>query len=285
MNYLLHLATIASIFVMLAVSLDLLLGHGGLFSLCHAALYGIGAYAASLLTTQLGLSFWMAWPLAMLCGAVGSLFISIPACRLKGDAFALLTLAFQVMVLGIVQNATPITGGPYGISGIPRPPLADSMFGLALLSALLAAGSVWVVWRLSHSPFGRALRATRDGDVVAAAMGKDVPLLRIWSGIIAGAIAGLAGAVYAAYAGYIDPTSFSLSESFLILTIVALGGPASARGAVIGTLTVLLLPELLKAMDISQVYAANLQQIAFGLLLILMMYYRPQGLLGQYRFA
>ncbi len=288
MNYLWHTLTMIMLYLILGISLNLAVGYGGLLSLCHAAFYGIGAYACTLLPMKAGLSFWLALPLAMLISAAISILISWPSLRLKGDYFVLATLGFQVIVYSALYNWTSLTGGAYGIAGIPRPGLLgwkiDSALSCFVLAAVLAVATALVLWLVQRSPFGRALRAIRDDEVAAAALGKNVTALKVAAFAIAAACAAIPGGLFAVYVRYIDPTSFTVQESIFIISVVIIGGAGTYWGPMIGALLLVLLPEGLRFLHIPDAAAANLRQIIYGLLLVILMLFRPQGIKGEYGF-
>lgn len=288
MNYVLHILIMIAIYLILSLSLNLLVGYTGLLSICHAAFYGIGAYTSTLLMVKVGLSF----PLALICGMAMamalSLLVAYPSLRLKGDYFVLTSLGFQVIIFSILYNWVGLTRGPYGIPGIPRPRLFGIEFGslplFLLLSSSLALLVLIAVRRLTSSPFGRALKGIREDELVTLALGKDVARFKIWAFVIASGIAAISGALYAGYVTYIDPTSFTLDESIFILAIILVGGSGNLKGPIIGTVFMIVLPEILRFLGIPDTIAPNVRQMIYGTLLVLLMRYRSQGIAGEYRF-
>ena len=288
MNYLYHISIMICLYATLAQSLNLVVGYGGMLSLCHAAFYGLGAYIASLLMMQ---AHWPFLPsLVTAVVAVGTLawLVSIPAIRLHGDFFVLATLGLQVIVFAILYNWVEVTRGPYGLPGVPRPSLFSisitsppAFLVLAIVAALLCCG---VLWLLLSSPYGRTLQAVREDDIAAASLGKDVNAYKRSAFAWAGAIAAVPGVLFATYSSYIDPSSFGLEESIFILCIVIIGGAGNFRGPVVGAVVLVLLPEVLRFLRVPDSVAANLRQILYGLALVLMMRLRPQGIAGKYAF-
>ncbi len=285
MNYLSNILIQFSLYLTCALSLNLLLGYCGLFSLCHAALFGLGAYTAALLMTNAGWAFIPAALVSISVGSISSLAVSIMAVRLKGDAFALCTLAFQIVVIDLISNLVDLTGGPFGISGIPAPSLfgatlhGSSFVFVAVPTACLA---LYTAWAIDHSPFGRTMLATRNDELAARTLGKNVFMIRVVACIIAGGIVALGGSLYASYFGYIDPTAFLIGESFVILTMVVMGGSGNIIGPVLGAAVMVFLPELLRLLNIPGTAAPGIKQMIFGALLVLLMLIRPQGLWGRY---
>lgn len=288
MNYFWHILTVIGIYAILAASLNLAAGYSGLLSLCHAAFYGLGAYITTLLMVGAGFNFFLALGCAIVLTAVLSLLISAPSLRLRGDYFVLATLGFQVIVFSVVYNWVGLTRGPYGIAGIPVPSIAgmelDSVFRFFLFTALTGGVTVTILWLLVHSPFGRALRAVRDDEVAAAALGKNTVAFKTTAFVLAACFAAVPGALFAAYMRYIDPTSFTLTESIFIVSVVVIGGAGSFVGPIVGAALMVLLPEALRFLQIPDAVAANLRQVIYGLLLIVLMRFRPQGLVGEYDF-
>jgi branched-chain amino acid transport system permease protein len=288
MNYLFHILTMISIYAVLGLSLNLVLGFGGMLSLCHAAFYGIGAYTFSLLMMDAGFPFLAALPLAVLASGVAALLIGAVTLRLRGDFFVLSTLGFQTIIFVVLYNWVDFTRGPYGIPGIPRPEIFGFSFNapwaMFLLAAAVALLAWWICLRLSQWPFGRTLQAVRDDALAAQSLGKNPLAFTLTAFALGGALAALAGGLFAVYASYIDPTSFMLEESVFILCVVVIGGAGNLQGPVIGAIILVLLPELLRFVELPDSIAANLRQIIYGLLLVLMMRFRPQGIAGRYAF-
>jgi branched-chain amino acid transport system permease protein len=288
MNYLFHILTMISIYAVLGLSLNLVLGFGGMLSLCHAAFYGIGAYTFSLLMMDAGFSFLAALPIAVLASGLAALLIGAVTLRLRGDFFVLSTLGFQTIIFVVLYNWVDFTRGPYGIPGIPRPEILGFSFNapwaMFLLAAAVALLAWWICLRLSQWPFGRTLQAVRDDALAAQSLGKNPLAFTLTAFALGGALAALAGGLFAAYASYIDPTSFMLEESVFILCVVVIGGAGNLQGPVIGAIILVLLPELLRFVGLPDSIAANLRQIIYGLLLVLMMRFRPQGIAGRYAF-
>lgn len=288
MNYVLHILILVSIYLILSMSLNLLVGYVGLLSLSHAAFYGVGAYISTILMVELGLWFLPAMLLAATAATLISLVISIPALRLSRDYFVLASLAFQIITFTVLYNWVGLTGGPFGISNIPKPDLMgaeiNSRASYFFFSGSIAATCTCLLYLIGHSPFGRALKAIREDEIAAATLGKNVHRFKINAFAISAGFAAIAGALFAAYARYIDPTGFNLMESTFILSLVIIGGAGNTRGPLSGTLLMIFLPEVLRFMLIPDSVAFNLRQIIYGALIILIMRYRPQGLFGEYRF-
>lgn len=288
-NYLWHILVMINLYAILALSFNLVAGYTGLISFCHAAFYGIGAYTTALLMMNAGWGFLPALLAAILLTMALSLVIGVPSLRLRGDYFVLVTLGFQIIVFTILYNWVNLTRGPYGIPGIPTPKFfgigVDSVFGYFLFSSFLALLCGIMLWALKESPFGRALKAVREDEIAAAALGKNVPLLKTAAFSIAAAFAAVPGAMFACYMRYVDPTSFTLMESVFIATMVIIGGAGNLEGPLVGAALMVFLPEFLRFLQIPDAVAANVRQVIYGLLLIILVRYRPQGLMGEYKFG
>jgi len=288
MNYIYHLIIYFEIYAIVAMSLNLLIGYGGLLQVAHAAYYGIGAYAAALLWTKLGWGFFPGLAVGGIVAGVMSLLVSLPAWRFKGDYFVMISIAVQTLIYAMLYNWTALTNGPFGISGIARPVIADYSFvttgSITILYGVLALVLGVIMAMLKWSPFGKALQAMRDDELAARSIGIPVNWLKLQAFVIASAMVGVAGGLYASYVSYIDPTSFSLNEFILMLSMVVIGGTGNVRGPLTGAAVLILLPEALRFLQLPDAIAANVRLLAYGLLLIVMMHLRPQGMAGTYRY-
>ena len=286
MEYLLHIGVLISIYIILVLSTNLTVGLANLLTMCQAAFYGIGAYIGAFFLMQMNLPFVLIALIVMVATGLTSLLISFASVKLKGDYFILGTLGFQMIVYTILFNWIDVTHGPFGICGIPRIKLLgvwglesmNAFFALATMLALLV--TLAFSW-LQRSPYGRILKAIRADELSTKALGRNTNKLKAWAFFISAACAGLAGMLYASYVSYIDPTCFTLDESIFIITALFIGGIGSrVWGPVIGAVCVVILPELLKFVGLPDELGANLRQVIYGLTLIVLMFIRPQGLLG-----
>lgn len=288
MNYFIHLLLYFEIYMVVALSLNLLIGYGGLLQVAHAAYFGVGAYAAALLTLKAGFGFFPALVGAGVVAGLASLLVSLPAWQFKGNYFVMISLAVQVFLYSVMYNWVDLTNGPYGITGIPKPAIMGSTFATHGAIFVLYGGIVLVLtlffWGLKNSPFGRSLQAMRDDELAARSLGIPVRKLKVQAFMIASATVGIAGGMYGSYVSFIDPTSFSLNESILMLSMVIVGGTGNVRGPIVGAAVLIAIPELLRFLALPDAIAANVRLLAYGLLLIVMMHLRPQGLAGRYRF-
>ena len=285
--YVAHYLVMVGIYTILAVSLNLLVGYAGIFSLAHAAVYGIGAYASALVALKLGLGFWGGLVVAAVAGACAAALVGIPSLRVAGDYYIVASFGLQVVILTVFMNWTDLTNGHAGLAGIPRPRVfglvIDNPFKYVVLSLALAALTYAICHRLTNSAFGRTLRAVREDEIAAQATGKNVVLVKIVITTISSALGALGGSLYAHYITYINPSSFTLDESIFIASLVILGGTERLAGPVVGAFILLAWPEALKFLAIPDTVAAPMRQILYGGLLILFMFVRPEGILGRAR--
>ena len=287
MEYLISIAIFAAIYAILAIGLNLVVGYTGMLSVAHAAFFGVGAYATAILATAYHLNFFLTLAVGMFAAAAVALLIGMVLARFRDDYLALASFGFNVIIFSIFLNWQGLTRGPLGIPGIPRPML----FGLSLhdnllflIFALLIAGLVYVVSRsIVQSSFGRVLQAIREDEAALSVFGYRTVYFKLAVFVIGAALAAVAGSLFAAYISFIDPTSFSLNESIFILAIIILGGLASLPGSVIGAAILILLPEFLRFVGLPDAIAAQMRQVIYGVILILLMLYRPQGIRGEYR--
>src|SRR3990167_3971378 len=282
MEYLLHILVITGIYIILTLSLNLILGYTGLPAFGHAAFSCVGAYTSSLLALQYGISPWIGLTLGACVAAVLGLLIGLPSIRLKGDYLALATFGFGVIVYSVAKNWVSLTRGPLGLPGIPGfiffgMPL-NSIISYLILVASFVLLTYVVIRRIVHSPFGRILRGIREDEIATLAMGKDVNRHKLQVFIIGAFFAGIAGSLYAHYITFIDPSSFTVMESIVILLMVVFGGMGSLAGSFLGAAVLVILPELLRFLGLPSAIAAPLRQMIYGLLLVILMVKRPQGL-------
>ena len=289
MNYFLHLLVMIGIYLPLAYSLNLTIGFSGLLSVAHAAFYGIGAYAFTLLLSGAHFHPLLALGTAVILTGLIALGAGSISLRFRGDLFLFVTLGFQMIAFVVLYNWVSLTSGPYGIPGIPRPVFFGTAVRTPLQYACLAAAMNTIllplIFALYRSPFGQMLKALRENETAAAALGVNPKRLYLQAFTLSAAFAAVPGAFYASYVTYIDPTSFTLKESIFIAAILLLGGSGNRIGPLIGVVIMLLMPEGLRFIGLPDAMAYNLREIIYGLLLVVLMYLRPQGIAGEYRMA
>jgi branched-chain amino acid transport system permease protein len=282
MEYVLHLFILICFYTLLSQSLNLSAGFTGLISLAHAGFYGIGAYASAILSTQYGFSFWLTIPIAMLVSGTIALIVSVIALRTIEDYFIICTLGIQIILFSIMNNWMTLTRGPLGVPGIP----SISLFGLSieskisfLLLSLIFVSIIWFALRnISKSGFGKILVAISEDEIYSQSIGKNVYLSKTVSFTLSAMFAAIPGALYAHYITYIDPTSFTVNESIFILSIVIIGGLSNLTGSFLASVFLVLLPEGLRFIGMPDSIAANMRQIIYGLLLVVVMMTGTNGI-------
>ncbi len=275
MEYILHLLILIAFYTILAQSLNLVSGYTGLISLAHAGFYGIGAYTTALLSVNYGYPFWLNIPIAMIICGVMAFIISLISLRTVDDYFIICTLGIQVIIFSLMNNLMDLTRGPLGIPGIP----AITLFGFEigdkipfLLTTVIFTAIIWyILSNISRSGFGKSLIAISEDEIYAQSIGKNVYRLKIISFTISAVLASIPGVLYAHYISYIDPTSFTVNESIFILSIVIIGGMGNLRGSFYTSAFMILLPEALRFVGMPNNIAANMRQIIYGLILVIIM--------------
>lgn len=276
-GYLVSVGVKTLMYVMLAVALNVVNGYTGQLNIGMAAFYAIGAYVAGLLSTKAGISFWLLLPISGIVTALFGMLVSLPTRRLAGTYLALVTLGLSEIVRLIIQNWNAVTNGPMGVKDIPR----AVFFGHTIKSATdfyylglaLSAITIFVVYRVIHSNIGRSWISIREDVVASKFLGVNVNRLKTLSFMFCGFFAGIAGCYCSFYYQYISPDMFKTDESFSIMAMVIIGGQGTILGPVIGSVVVNVLNELMRA-------ATEYRQVAYGLLIILMMWLRPAGIAG-----
>jgi len=282
-DYLFHLLVMAVIWGILATSLNLVLGYAGLLSLAHGAFFGMGAYTSALLVTKWGWNFWPTIPMAMAVASLAGVLLGVLTLRLAGHYFAISTLSFGIVVSLILEKWDDLTEGARGISSIPAPdPIR--LFGFAeinfesnvakyYLSVAVLALCLIFVWRLVHSPIGRALEAIRQNELLASCLGVDLVFYKLQAFAISAAMAGLAGVLYSVYITYLNPADAGLWNGFYAVMYIVIGGMGTFWGPLIGTLFLVSLPEFLRMFQ-------EYRLLLLGILLILTITFLPDGLVG-----
>lgn len=282
--YLIHLLIIIAIYIIVAVSLNLALGYAGMLNLGHIALFGIGAYTSTLLVMN-GVPFPIALLLAGLLASAFGFLLVLATKKLKGDYYALATLGFSFVIYSLLVNLVDLTRGPQGISGIPRPNILgfiiNSNAAYLVFAAFITLITVFIIYKIIKSPFGRLLEATRDDELGLRVLGKDTTMLKYKAMIISAFFVGIAGSLMAHYINFIDPGSYNLPEIIFVLTIVIIGGIASIQGSIVATFIIVLVPEALRFFSLPSSILGPARQIIYAIILLLIVMYKPRGLYGR----
>jgi len=265
-------------YTMLALGLNLLVGELGLLNLGYIAFYGIGAYTYAILFSKFGIGFWESLLIGGVVSAFFSLIIAIPTLRLKGDYLAIATLGFGEIIRIVLNNWNSLTNGPNGIMNIPRP----AIFGFSLATGLrffylvlvFVVIEIYILYRIKGSRFGRYAVAIRENEKASEMVGINTYKIKTLYFIISAFIGGVAGVLFAAKQMFVSPDSFTFIESVYVLAMVILGGMGNITGVVLGAFTLVILPELLRGFVVYRM-------LIFAILLISLMLYRPEGLLGK----
>jgi branched-chain amino acid transport system permease protein len=280
-DYLLRILTTAILYMVLALGLNIVPGFNGLLDLGYVGFYGIGAYTAGLLTIHFNLSFWWILPLAALNGALWGTLLGAPTLRLTGDYFAIVTFGFSELVVLVIRNELWLTRGPMGLPGITPP----SIFGYELsrgweyyyLILFLLMVVLLVVSRLENSRIGRAWYSIREDEIAAQCSGVNLIRYKVTAFAISAAIGATGGAFYANWFKFIHPDMFKFWESILVLCLVVFGGLGSIVGTMLGALVLIPLTEILRIVLPQELFSGR--YLIYGLVLVLMMRWRPDGLL------
>ena len=287
MEYLINLAILFCIYGTLALSLNMVVGMAGLLSLAQAAFYGIGAYAAAIGMTELGLGFFSTLLLGMLANGILAFVVGKILSRFQGDYYAIVSAGLSVIVFSVLLNWKDLTNGPLGIFGIPKPEIGSfrlvSNFSYLVLCLAAVALSCGIYVLFDRSSFGRTLKALREDEQLTRLQGYNTKHFKSIVFVVSAMMSGIAGAMFASYISFIDPSTFQLKEGIFLFTIIIVGGLSSAKGSIAGALILISLPEVLRFIGLPYETAAQLQQIIYGALLVLMMILRPQRLFGKYR--
>ncbi|WP_371858143.1 high-affinity branched-chain amino acid ABC transporter permease LivM [Pseudomonas jinjuensis] len=296
-KYLLTVVILGLIYVLLGLGLNIVVGLAGLLDLGYVAFYAIGAYGLALGYHYLGLGFWTVLPLSALTAALAGALLGFPVLRMHGDYLAIVTLGFGEIIRLVLNNWLSFTGGPNGMS-VPAPTFFGLEFGrrakeggipvheflgieynqnfkflfIYIVLFLVVIAVLYIKHRLTRMPVGRAWEALREDEVACRSLGLNHVLVKLSAFMLGASTAGLAGVFFASYQGFVNPSSFTFFESALILAIVVLGGMGSTLGVVIAAFVLTVAPELLRAF-------ADYRVLLFGMLMVLMMIWRPRGLI------
>lgn len=282
--FILHLLIIIGIYIILALSLQLALGYGGLLNLGHVAFYSVGAYTSAILTLN-GFSFVFSFCLGGIIALISGLLLSLSANKLKGDYLALVTLGFTFVINAIALNWLSVTRGSLGLIGIPKPSILGfdfiNNFSFFILVAIITLISFFIIKRIINSDFGKVIQAVRDNELAVTILGKNSFKVKNIIMMTSAFFAGIAGSLYAHYITFIDPATFSIIQLIPILSIVIIGGLASIRGTLLATVILILFPELLRFVGLPSSILGPIRQMLYALILLFILMYKPRGLFGK----
>lgn len=287
MEYWITVFTFALIFGSLAISYNISVGYVGMLSIAHAAFFSIGAYTYGYIGTVIsdGSSFLPAILAGMLLAGVVAAVVGMVITLLPEQFVIMGTFALQVIFTTLLINMASITRGVQGIAGVPAPEIGplvlDSRMGSFAAAAVVALLTLAVAWLLLKSNFGLRSRSVRDDPIAAQSLGIPIRVVQVGFFAVGAMLAALAGSVYAGIIGYIDPSSFTIETSVQLLSMVVIGGIGNPFGAFLGGIVISVLPAVLQDLNIGESSAAALQQIAFGVVMILVIMLRPSGLLPE----
>ncbi|MDO8622485.1 MAG: branched-chain amino acid ABC transporter permease [bacterium] len=280
--YLIHLGITFAIQLILVSSFSFLLGGIGIPNLAHVSTVAIGAYTSALLSLHFGWPFFVTLGIATASGIVSGLLLAVLLRRVRSDYLAFLALEIQFLTTVVLLNWPSVTRGAFGLPGIPRPEGFATPPGYLILTASIATAIILVYAAILRSPYGRVMAAVRDDEVAGSAIGKRVPSVRMAAFLFASAGAAVGGALLAHYIQFIDPLTFSIHLLALALAGAIVGGVGSVPGMVAGTAIIVFVPELLRRTAVGNPDVAGaLRQLAFALLILLVLLLRPRGLFGK----
>ena len=287
MEYILEQAILIGIYSILAMSLNYIAGYAGILSIAQGAFFGVGAYTTAILMSAHGIGFITALIAAIIVTLIVAVISSYFILKLKDDSLMLVSFGFAIIIFNLFQNLKDLTGGALGINRIPAPEIFGINFGQGNREYFAALVLIFVILtylffrRITKTTYGRVLKGIRENELVMQNTGHDTSTYKHSAFIIGSTIAAVAGALFATNSpNLITPMNFQLMESVTILIIIITGGFGNMKGSILGTIIVLLIPDLFEFIGLRQ---AELPQIFYGLLLISLMYFRPQGLLGKYK--
>jgi branched-chain amino acid transport system permease protein len=282
-TYQTNIMTTALMYVILGLGLNIVVGLAGLLDLGYVAFYAVGAYSYALINYHFGLGFWAVLPVGALLAAFFGILLGFPVLRLRGDYLAIVTLGFGEIIRLILENWNAFSFGPSGIAHIPRPGLLglnltlnESIVYMYYLIILFCLLTIFIINRLQDSRIGRAWIALREDEIACQAMGIDKTKTKLTAFALGATWAGMVGVIFAAKTTFVNPASFTFLESAMILSIVVLGGMGSIVGVFIAAMILILTPEYLRAFS-------NYRMLLFGAVMVLMMVFRPQGIVPNVR--
>ena len=300
-GFAINVATVFAIWAILAVSLNLVIGFTGLLSIGHVGFFGVGAYAVAILTSETDYGelrtetiptfdwpFFAALPVAMVAAGLVAVVVGVVFNRFRDDMYVLVSFGFAIIAYNVFLNLQGVTRGAFGIHDIARPAIGSWVFDgeveFLLLCLVFLALVMALAWSIVTSSFGRVLTAIREDEQAIEVFGYRSTHYKLAVWVISAMLAGMAGGLFSSWATFIDPNSFILLESILLVAIVILGGLATIWGSLLGAMAFVLLEEGMRFLPfVPSEYTGQARQVVLGILLVLLMLFRPQGLVGRFR--
>jgi branched-chain amino acid transport system permease protein len=287
LNFVLLILIYTGIYALMAIGQNLITGYVGLLSLTQAGFFAIGSYATAILTVTFGWNFWLTIPAAAILAGFFGLLIGLPTLRLKGDYLAIATLGFGEIVRNILNNWDSLTNGPMGIQRIPM----ATIFGMRI-NPYTKYSFLVMVWifvivayilfeRLAKSRMGRALEAVREDEIAASSMGINTTSYKVWAFVLGASVAGVAGSLQAVFILSVTPGVFTFMVSIMVLCMVVLGGMGNFKAVILGAFLIQFVSYFPQLVGLSNVIPPQFKQVLFGFILVSMMIWRPQGILGR----
>ena len=286
-NFFLLILIYSGIYALMAIGQNVITGYGGMLSLTQAGFFAIGSYATAILATRYGFSFWATLPAAVLISAFFGFLIGLPTLRLKGDYLAIATLGFGEIVRNVLNNWDSLTNGPMGIQRIPMPDLFGftinpyRKYAFLVMVFVFVAIAYFLFQRLARSRMGRALTAIREDEIAAQAMGINITKYKVYAFVLGASVAGVAGSLQAVFTLSVTPGTYTFMVSVMVLCMVVLGGLGNFKASILGAFLIQFISYFPQLTGLSSVIPAQFKQILFGLILVVMMIWRPQGILGR----
>ncbi|MCH3907634.1 MAG: branched-chain amino acid ABC transporter permease [Sphaerochaeta sp.] len=275
------------IYALMAIGQNVITGYTGMLSMCQAGFFAIGSYATAILTTKLGWTFWETLPVSVVVSALFGFLIGLPTLRLKGDYLAIATLGFGEIVRNVLNNWDSLTKGPMGIQNIPMATIFGKKInpytkvGFLTLCIVFLVIAYLLFQRLARSRMGRALEAIREDEIAAASTGINVTKYKVVAFMLGAGVAGIAGSLQAVFSLSVTPGTYTFMVSVMVLCMVVLGGMGNFMAAILGSFIIQLISYFPQLTGLSSVFPPQFKQVLFGLILVVMMIWRPQGIMGR----
>ncbi|MBI4234810.1 branched-chain amino acid ABC transporter permease [Candidatus Peregrinibacteria bacterium] len=284
MDYALYILIIICLYSIITLTGNILLGYLGILYLAIPAIYGIGAYTFAILATN-GSNTFLAIFLGGIFAMIGGLLLSIPALKLKSHYIGIATLAFLFIISSLTYNLKDLTRGSLGIPGIPRPTIfglyLESNLSFFIFTLIVTIIICTILYKILHSPFAKVIEAIREDEIAVKTLGKNTKIYKLQAFMISTFFSGIAGALFASYLGFINPQNFHIPQLTTAISMIIVGGMASFWGSILGTVILVLVPEILRFLTLSPDILAGVRLGIYGLILILFMLFKPNGLMGK----